>query len=107
MLPSLGTPSSSKLRVNRPSQVPDEGPGELDELGARGGVDSGIDLHDARSGLSVDRDEEPSAADVERHRAYADWLASLEPRQQRGGERYRLVGLASHEVDAGAGERAA
>ncbi len=89
------------------TEAAEQGGGEGDQLRARGRIESGIDFHDARSWSGLDGDEEPSAQDVERQRAYSDWLARFEPRQQRGGEGERLGGVVAHEVDTRPRERAA
>jgi hypothetical protein len=91
------------------SQATEERGCESDDLLARARVDSGVALHDARafSTAGFDGDEEPTAADVERQRAYADWLARFEPRKDGGGQRERGSGFFADHVDARPGERAA
>jgi len=112
-----------KLHGGDLAQVTNQGDRERQDLGARPRVDSGIDLHDARpwlpcsshgstcglssSRLGFDGDEEPTQADIERQRAYADWLARFEPRQNgtRQGEGSRR--LVADQIHARPGERAA
>lgn len=105
-------PTRRKLAGNDVAETLKEGSRESEQLVARRRVDSGIDLHDAGAlaGASrdgFDSDEEPSASDVERQRAYADWLARFEPREQRTGQGEDGVGLAEDEVHPRSGERAA
>ncbi len=78
-----------------------------DQPRARARVDSGIYSHDSGTWLVLDRDEEPSAPDVERQRAYADWLASLEPRKDRSRHREEVARRRAHHVDTGSGKGAA
>ena len=99
--------TSGQLPRRDLAEATEEGRGARDDLGARPRVDSGVDLHDARSGLGLHGDEQPSAADVERQRAYSDWLARFEPREDRRGEVERRRGLVADEVDPGPDERAA
>jgi len=89
------------------AEVGEQGAGQPDQLGARPRVDSGIDFHDARPWSVLEGDEEPSAGDVERQRAYADWLARFEPAQEGRRQREGLVGGGADQVDARPGERAA
>lgn len=91
------------------SETTEQGGGQRHDLVARARVDSGIDLHDAGafSTAGFDGDEEPTAADVERQRAYADWLARFEPRQERGRQGERPSGFFADQVDPRSGERAA
>jgi len=91
------------------AQATEERGGQRDDLVARARVDSGVDLHDAGafSTAGFDGDEEPTAGDVERQRAYADWLARFEPRQDRGGQGERGSGFFADQVDARSDERAA
>lgn len=97
----------SELGERTLAQVGEQGAGQADQLGARPRVDSGIDFHDARPWSVLESDEEPSAGDVERQRAYADWLASFEPAQQRGRQGEHFVGGVADEVDARPGKRVA
>lgn len=83
-----------------------------EQLRGRARVDSGIDLQDAGagracSGLGFEGDEEPTAGDVERKRAYADWLARFEPGEDRRRQDERRHGLGAHQIHSGSGERAA
>ena len=96
-----------KLHGGHLAQVTNQGVCERQDLGARPRVDSGVDLHDARPWLGFDGDEEPTQADIERQRAYADWLARFEPGQNRGrqGEGSRRV--VADQIHARPGERAA
>ncbi len=107
-------PTRRQLSQRQLPQTTDDRNRETDQLVARGRVDSGIDFHDAgpfdaavsrRAGF--EGDEEPTAGQVERQRAYSDWLAGFEPRQQRTGERKDVVRLGADQVHARSGERAA
>ena len=89
------------------TETADERGGESKQLRARARVQSGIDFHDSRAGLGLEGDEEPTAQDVERQRAYADWLARFEPSEQRRGEGERLGSVVADQVDARPRERAA
>jgi hypothetical protein len=91
------------------AEATDERTGERHELRARARVDSGINLHDpwTVARLGFEGDEEPTAADVERQRAYADWLARFEPRKKGRRQREHAVRLVADQIDAGSGERAA
>ena len=89
------------------TEAAEQGASQGDELRARARVESGIDFHDARSRGGLDGDEEPTTLDVERQRAYSDWLARYEPRQQRSRQGERLGGLVADQVDARSRERAA
>lgn len=105
----LPTRTRGQLLGSNLSQATEERGRQRDELVARARVDSGVDLHDpgAFSTAGFDGDEEPTASDVERQRAYSDWLARFEPRQNRGRQGERGSGFFADHVDAGAGERAA
>jgi len=100
-------PTRRQLERNDDAEMLEHGARESHQLLARGRVDSGIDLHDAGLRDVLESDEEPSAADVERQRAYADWLARFEPSQKRRREGQDAVGLGTDEVDSRSGERAA
>ena len=91
------------------AQATDERGCQRHDLVARPRIDSGVDLHDAGafSTAGFDGDEEPTAADIERQRAYADWLARFEPRQNRGRQGERGSGFFADQIDARSGERAA
>ncbi len=94
------------------TQMPQDGTRKSKQLVARRRVDSGVDFHDAGAPVDAardgfDGDQEPSASDVERQRAYADWLAGFEPREKRAGEGEHGVGLLAHQVHARSGEHAA
>lgn len=89
------------------AQPPKQRSRKRDELRARARVDSGIYTNDSGTWLVLDRDEQPSAPDVERQRAYADWLASLEPRKNRSRHREDVARRGAHDVDAGSGKGAA
>jgi len=91
------------------AQATDERGCQRDDLVARARVDSGVDLHDAGSFSTAgfEGDEEPTEADVERQRAYSDWLARFEPGQHRGRQGERGSGFFADHVDARPGERAA
>jgi hypothetical protein len=54
-------------------------------------VESGVDLCAPELRSALDRGDEPSASDVERQRAYADWLSRFEPAQQRGRDGIRAA----------------
>ena len=105
-------PTRRQLPDNDLTQMPQDGTRQSEQLVARGRVDSGVDFHDpgAPAGASrdgFDGDEEPSASDVERQRAYADWLSSFEPREQRTGQGEHGLRLVKDQVHARSGERAA
>lgn len=91
------------------TQPTEEGGCQRDDGVARARVDSGVDFHDAGSlpSAGFEGDEQPTAADVERQRAYADWLARFEPPKHRGRQSERRSGFFANQVDARAGERAA
>lgn len=105
-------PTRRQLPGNDFTQMPQDGTRKSEQLVARGRVDSGVDFHDAGTPVGASRDgfdgdEEPSASDVERQRAYSDWLSGFEPRQQRTGEGQDGVGLVAHQVHPRSGEHAA
>ena len=107
-------PTRRQLRDRDLTQTPEEGSREADQFVARAPrarVDSGVDLQYAGTTLGawvdVEGDEEPSASDVEGQRAYADWLSSFEPREERTGQGEHGLRLVEDQVHARSGERAA
>ena len=100
-------PTRCQLDEDDLSETLDQRLGEGQQLIARRRVDSGVDLHDPGLRGSFDGDEEPSASDVERQRAYSDWLAGFEPAQKRSSQDQQLVRLDADDVDARSGECAA
>lgn len=101
--------TSSQFDRSNLAETPEKRGCQSDDGFARPRVDSGVDLHDtgAFSPAGFDGDEEPTAADVERQRAYADWLARFEPGQNRGRQGERRSGFFTDEVHSRSGERAA
>jgi hypothetical protein len=77
-------PTRRQLHGDDLTQAKNQRSGEEHQLVARRRVDSGVDLHDPGLRDCCGGDQEPSASDVERQRAYSDWLARFEPAQQRG-----------------------
>ena len=103
----LPTRTRGELHGGNLAQVTNQGVRERQDLGARPRVDSGIDLHDARPWLGFDGDEEATEADIERQRAYADWLARFEPGQHRSRQGEGSRRLVADHIHARSGERAA
>ncbi len=100
-------PTRGQLVPGNGSEMAQERPGTLEDLGACGRVDARVDPHDARARLLFDGDQEATVRDVERQRPNEDRLALLEPDNDGSRDADRRRCLGAHEIDARPGEGAA
>ena len=101
MLPTAPPASGGTQGARRSRTEPGEEGGELPRLRSQAASSRAVELRGTQGFGTVESDEEPSAADVKRQRAYADWLSSLEPPQKRRRQGEDGLGLGADEVTPG------